>query len=322
MFLFKAKVGLLAFSSVLAIGASIANAQTVGIGTTKSGAIGQAAAGVASIVSAHSSIRMRPQPVEDTSKYLTDVDRGGLQFGVSNHSQLVSAVRGVGVSEGKRHPNLRVVTTLVPVWTGFYVRDGSGIKTVRDLKGKRVAGGYPAAPLPRLLTVGFLATASLTYDDVVIVPTANFDSHWTAFEDGKIDAFVGALGSGVIIKLEAATGKLRLLSFDNTPEALTGLRKGVPGAEIVSMPQNAKTIGLAEGPANVMQLHYTVFANNDVSNEIVYQVTKAIYENDAKLAATTVLWSEFNRGLMTRDFGVEYHPGAIRLYKEKGAWSR
>ena len=302
--------------------ASLASAQTVGIGTTKSGATGQAASGVANIVSANSPVRMRPQPVEDTSKYLTDMDHGGLEFGVANHSQLASAARGVGLSEGKPHPNLRMVATLVPVWTGFYVRDASGIKTVAELRGKRIAGGFPAAPLPKFVTAGFLATAGLTYADVINVPMANFDAHWSAFEDGKTDAFVGALGSAVINRIEAATGRLRLLSFDKTPAAVTGLQSGVPAAEIVTLPQNPKLIGLAQGPVNVMQLHYTVSANKDVSPDIVYQVTKAIYENDGKLVELAPMWSEFNRGLMTRDVGVEYHPGAVRLYREKGAWKR
>jgi TRAP transporter TAXI family solute receptor len=322
MTLINRKSVVVAIAAVLGFSASVVQAQTVAVGTTKSGATGQVAAGVSTIISKHSSVRMRPQPVDQTAKYLTSVNRGTLEFGVSNHSQLASSVRGTGVSKGKAHPNLRMVATLVPVWTGFYVRADAGISSVADLKGKRVAGGFPAAPLPRFVTSAFLATSGLSYDDVVIVPSANFASHWKAFDGGKTDAFIGALGSAVITRLQSSTGRLRLLSFENTPASVRGLQKWMSAAEIVTRKPEKNIVGLEDSNRNVMQLYYTLWANKDVAEGVTYAAAKALYENAKELSSLTPLWRNVTAKRMSRNLGVDYHPGAMKFYKEAGNWKR
>ncbi|MCY3828829.1 MAG: hypothetical protein OXF89_06815, partial [Rhodospirillaceae bacterium] len=83
-----------------------AQAQSVGIGTTKGGATAQVTAAIAKVVSAHAGLQMRPQPYANTSQYIPVVNSGKLEFAASNIFQLTFALNGTGMSEGRPNPNL------------------------------------------------------------------------------------------------------------------------------------------------------------------------------------------------------------------------
>ena len=51
-----------------------------------------------------------------------------------------------------------------------------------------------------------------------------------------------------------------------------------------------------------------------------YLVVQALYEDPEGLRITGPLWKEFTAEGMSKDVGLEYHPGAIRFYQEMGIW--
>ena len=77
-----------------------------------------------------------------------------------------------------------------------------------------------------------------------------------------------------------------------------------------------------KAPSYLMSYDYTLFSAKDVDQDLVYQVAKLMYENLDDLRATGALWAEFQGEMMAKDVGLEYHPGAIRFYKEAGLWKR
>ncbi|MCZ7564050.1 MAG: TAXI family TRAP transporter solute-binding subunit [Burkholderiales bacterium] len=158
--------------------AAAAHAQTVGVGTTKGGATAQVSAALAKVVSANSGMQMRPQPMGGTQQYIPLVNSGELEFGISNMMQAYMAFSGTGLSKGSRHDNLRLVSTLMVFRIGVFVRSDSGIKSVADLKGKRVPSEYTSAPLFHHLMTAFLANGGLEWKDVQPVPQAALAPHW------------------------------------------------------------------------------------------------------------------------------------------------
>ena len=72
---------ILTLTGVAAFLASPVAAQTVGIGTTKTGATSQVSAGIASIASKFGGMQMRPAPMAGTQKYIPAVNSGSLEFG-------------------------------------------------------------------------------------------------------------------------------------------------------------------------------------------------------------------------------------------------
>ena len=60
---------------------------------------------------------------------------------------------------------------------------------------------------------------------------------------------------------------------------------------------------------------------SDADEDFIYTVTKIIYEGRAKIAETHAAGKSINEKNVARNVGVDFHPGAIRYYKELGIWT-
>ena len=294
-------------------------AQPVGIGTTRGGATGQVSAAIAKVVSSKGELQLRTQPMAGTNQYIPSVNAGQLEFGVANIVQLTFAVEGNSLFEGHPNQDLRMVATLMPFRVGLMVPEDSDIHSVADLRGRPVPSGFRAAPLFKVVFDGFLASEGLSYEDVQQVPVSGLSQMWDLFMQGKVLTAIVTLGSAAAKQMEAALGGVRYLSFDNSPQAVAALNRHVPRAHFELMQPGPQFTGLL-APSNLLYYDYTLFAGKDVPQDMVYQVTKAMYENPADLRVAGPLWADFTTEGMSKDVGVEYHPGAIKLYKEMGIW--
>ena len=102
---------------------------------------------ISKVVSEHAGMQMRTQTMGGTQQYIPVVNAGQLEFGIGNMYQTAQAYAGIGLSEGHKYDNLRMVATLMPFRNGLLVANNSGMKKMADLKGKRIPFGYKAAPL-------------------------------------------------------------------------------------------------------------------------------------------------------------------------------
>ena len=80
--------------------ATTASAQTVGIGSTKAGAVAQITATISKAVSEHGGLQMRKQTMGGTQQYIPVVNAGELEFGISNITQYHMARTGTGLVKG------------------------------------------------------------------------------------------------------------------------------------------------------------------------------------------------------------------------------
>ena len=291
-----------------------------GIGTTKGGAAGQVAAAIAKVVSTQGDLQIRTTPMAGTKQYIPLVNAGRLEFGVANLPQVTFAVRGKSLFEGHPLPDLRMVATLMLFRLGLVVPDGSDIHSVADLRNRRVPSGFKAAPLFKVLFDGVLATDGLSYDDVERVPVSSLGQSWELFMQGKVLAVIFTIGTGALKQAEVALGGVRFLSFNDSPQALAGLQAHVPQSYF-RLIQPAPELTGVKGPTILMAYDYTLFTGKDVADDLVYYVARLMYESVDELRATGPLWAEFLGEGMSKDVGLEYHPGAVKFYKEMGLWT-
>lgn len=307
--------------ALMALSAAV-SAQSVGIGTTKGGATAQVSAGIAKIVSQYSGIQMRPQPMGGTQQYIPAVNTGEIEFGIANMMQTYMAFTGTGLSEGAKADNLRLVANMMTFETGIVVRKDSDIKSPVNFKGKRIAYGFDSSPLFHHLWGGFLANGGLTWNDVQKVPIVALAASFNAFKDGKIDAAIAAIGSGIVSELNASVpGGVRYVNMSDTPEAVQRTLKLAPRTVITEVKPRPNLVGL-EVPTKVLGFDYVLWAGSKVSDDIVYKVTKAMYEHEKELHSISALWRSHASKTMAKDQGLPYHPGAIKFYKEVGIWKR
>lgn len=297
-------------------------ADNVGVGTTKGGATATVSAGLSNVVSIYSGHQMRPQPMGGTNQYIPIVNAGELEFGISNAMQAYMAISGTGLSEGSPNENLRLAATLMTFRLGLFVRADSDIRSAADLRGKRIPSEFTASPLFRYLMEAFLTNAGLGWDDVSLVPQTALRQHWSAFAQGEIDVAIGVVGSGPIKQANAAVGGVRFLSLSTDDAAMKRTLALAPRTATQTVNPAPPFVGVEE-PIEVLTYAYLLWANKDVSNEIVHDIVKSIYENEDELRAASPLWKSHSSNTMSKSFGPEmpYHPGAIQYFKEVGIWS-
>jgi len=309
---FFSKLGVTAIFG-LALMASNASAQVVGIGTTKGGANAAIGAAIAKVVSDSAGFQMRPQKMGGTQQYLPIVNAGKLEFGLSNIMQVGMAHDATGMSKGKPNKNLRLIATLMEFRNGVIVANNSGINTLADLKGKRVPDGYASSPLFEVFKNTFLQSAGLSDSDVKLVPVVNLPKSWGAFKSGKVDMTIAAAGAGPIKGMKAAIkGGVKFIPLIDTAAA----REALPRTSFRVVAPNNKSIAL-KSPTMVNVYEYVLFANASVSDDVAYKVARAIHKNEKTLRASSPLWKTYNPKNIGKYYkGLSYHPGAVKYYQE------
>lgn len=311
----------LIISAAAAFAATAANAQTVGIGSTKSSMVAAMTTAISGVVSGKSILKMRRQVMGGTQKYIPVVNAGELEFGVSNMIQYAMAIDGRGLST-KPYKNLQLVATLMRFRTGLLVRNDSDIKTVADLKGKRLPHGFKGAPLFDAFMKGMLATAGLTYADAQHIPAVGLSQSWNLFKQGKVDAVIAGVGGGPNKDMNAKIPSgIRYLSFPTDTPAAKAAIATMPGGAFEMVKKNKPYVAIRT-PAVLIGYDFVLFAHKGVPQETVYKVSKSLVEGVKDLHAVSPVWRTFNEKRAQKDQGYAYHAGAEKLYKEKGLWTR
>jgi TRAP transporter TAXI family solute receptor len=300
----------------LLIGA--ASAQTISISTTPAGSFtNSAGAAMAKIITEDTKRRAVIQAQNQQGH--GPVDAGDADFGMSNSFDLTFFVTGTGDYEKQGpHKNIRVVGSLIPYRVAMHVRADSDIKSLKDLKGKRIAGGFNAQKTIKRIIAAHLANAGLTYKDVTEVLTPNVRTSASDFIAGKTDALFFAVGSAVVKQAAASVGGLRVLPVDTSPEAMKRTDAWLPGAYTLEVKPARNIEGISK-PTELVAFDMVFFANPKMSDDVVYDVTKALHDGKPKLAKTFRAFNLLDPSKMAKPVqGTQFHPGAIKYYKEIG----
>ncbi len=295
-----------------------ASAQNVGIATSNPGSlfhnIGTAVANAAN----ESGLNTTIQPATSPNQFIPYLNSGGIEFGVANLQEVNYAITGDAWWNGVKNPELRIVGMLMPLVEAIFVRKDSDIMSVTDLKGKAMVDGYTAQNtiLPQLDAI--YATAGMSRSDMTPVNVTSVVAGADAFMAGDAVGFIFAHGAGKVREADAAVGGLRALPVvDSSDAGLAAARKYWPTASFKKLPAGAMP-GVLEDNVYIA-FPQVVFTHAGVPDDVVYAMTKAMYEGKAAMAATFPPFKAFNPKDMKGDPGVaQFHPGALRFYKEVG----
>jgi TRAP transporter TAXI family solute receptor len=314
------RIGSLVLLSLIVIGVGTANAQTIGIMTTPPGSFTHSAgSAIAKIIVEKVGLKATVQPAG--VRAFGAVDGGLAEFSLANSSDVSLAAMGVEeYAEQGPKPNIRMAATLMPMWTALYVQKDSPIKTIKDLKGKRVPSGFHAQKGIARTMESQLANAGLTYDDVKKVPAPNAAQCAQDFANGKTDVLFFALGSAAVMEVSTKVGGLRVLPLDDSPEAIARTKKLNPQMYVSEVKPGPNMEGIS-GPTKVGTMDTVIFTHVKAPDDVIYRVIKAIYENKEDLVASFVGFRPFSVQRMSMEvYKVDFHPGAIKFYKEVGLW--
>jgi TRAP transporter TAXI family solute receptor len=306
--------------AALSLAGGAASAQTITVATTQPGSLTHSlGSAVAKIATEFAGIRTVVQPQGSSS--LLPISARVSEFGFSNSFDVVAYTSGTGEYEGRPpQKNVRVVARIFPNLSPMYVRVDSPIRSVKDLKGKRIPAGFAAQKSLLQTYKMHLSNAGLSYADVTAVLTPNVVKSADDFIAGKVDSFTFGLGAGKLKEVAAAVGPLRALPMDPDPAAIRRAQASLPTSYMmVVKPHPAFPEVLQDLPMLVYD--FTMQTHDQVADDVVYRVVKALHERHKEMVAIFPGLRRFDpKEMAIRYEGLEYHPGAIKFHKEIGQW--
>ena len=261
--------------------------------------------------------RFTAEATKGSQENIRRLDRGELDFALANSAITYFAVRGEGGWD-QSYP-MRAVMTLAPNVALFVTRDDSGIESITDLAGKRVAVG-PAGAGFEFFQQPLLAAHGMSRKDFTEVFYASQAAAVNMLSDGSAAAvFLGGAVPTASITQAAAGQEIRFVPLD--PEARVRLSDDYLFFNPATIP--AGTYRGQDQPyegLDVGSMH--LIAAADVDEELVYRVTKALYENSQAVTDRHPAGRAINAHNVVRDTGTPFHPGAVRFYREVGIWPK
>jgi TRAP transporter TAXI family solute receptor len=298
--------------------AGSAAAQTVSIVTTPAGSYtNSAGTAMAKVISDKTKIRAILQA--QAQQGMIPVAGGAAEFGMSNSFDLTFYATGSGEYEGQgANKKVRLVASLIPYRVAFHVRADSDMKSIADVKGKRIAGGFNAQKTIARITETLLANAGLGYKDMSQVLAPNVSRAAEDFTSGKTDVLFFALGSAAVKQAAATLGGVRVLPIDDSEAALKRMEALLPGSYAVTVNPSPNADGISQ-PTKVLAFDMVLCTSPDVPEAVVYEITKALHQNKEALAQTFPAFSLLQPDTMAKQVkDVDLHPGARRYYQEAG----
>ncbi|MDC1207904.1 TAXI family TRAP transporter solute-binding subunit [Litorivicinus sp.] len=299
-----------ASSAQFVIGTSGQGTATYGIGSA-----------MASVLAKDAGDQFVVQPHGGTGKIVPLVNTGKVDYSLANILEVANAVKGRGPFKGRVSENLRVVAVVYPFEVGFFVKSDSDIKTVADLKGRKVSTEYSGQKIIGILSRAVLANAGLSVADVDGVPVTNIIGNADDFSAGKTEAGFFAVGAGKMNQVAAAVGGIRFLPVINNDEAAKRMQKVVPPSYVtVTKPRKGLTGVEVDTP--LMAYDYLLYAGSHVPDSAVAKLVAAMAKNRKAMSEAYGPLTKFDPANMAKDIGLPFHPGAESYYKAQGLWKR
>jgi uncharacterized protein len=265
---------------------------------------------MANIISDETGIETNSEVSGASAENMTTLKDGNAEIAFTQTDIASYAKEGKLMFEGNVVDNVKAIGTLYPETVQIVTTAKSGIKTIADLKGKKVSVGAPGsgtfANAEQILEIHGITMKDINAKHL------SFDESTAGIQDGSIDvAFVtagtptgaveglGATEDVVILaiepdKAEELIAKYPYYAKDEVPSGVYGLTESVPTVAVLAM----------------------LVVREDLSEQLVYDITKAIFENTDKIghAKAKLIKAEY----ALNGVGIEVHPGAQKYYDEKG----
>jgi len=211
------------------------------------------------------------------------------------------------------------VRALLAVYSNYMhivAPEGSGIRSVADLKGKRVSTGAPGSGT-EIKGLRVMEAYGLTSKDLRSQERLSVAESAGALKDRKIDAFIwdGGLPTAAILDVAATPGiKIHLIPHGDAVAKMVA--KYGPLYFVGTIPK-----GLYKGVEEevpVAAVTNLLVAHERMEENLAYQITKLFLERTADLVAVHKAATEITLKSAVLGSPVPFHPGALRYFKEKG----
>jgi len=294
--------------AVVALSARPVPAQTYGFATLQPATLNHTTAtAIAKVLKEKAGLNVLVQPTAGDQVIVPMVARGEAEIGISNAMEVHD-----GLSKGFK--DLRLIAAAHALRVGFFVRKDSGIRTVADLKGKRVPYGFSAMRALEPTVRAILATAGLTEKDIKPVLVPNVIRSADDFLSGAADAFYFAFGAPKVREADVTAGGIRMTEINE--QGMAEARKIERWGYLTEVRPGPVFVGV-ESPMKVYSFDNLLFTSAKTSDDFVYKMLDTLLKNQEDLIAVQPVLREFSAAFGYKQYEVAYHPGAVKYFKER-----
>ncbi|MBI4989575.1 MAG: TAXI family TRAP transporter solute-binding subunit [Rhodocyclales bacterium] len=207
---------------------------------------------------------------------------------------------------------LRGIAAMYPNYIHLVASADSGIKSLADLKGKRVAVGAPKSGT-ELNTRAILKGAGLSYKDLGKVEYLPFGESVELMKNRQLDATLISAGLGVAAVRDLATA-VKIVVVPITADVIGKI--GDPAYQPATIPANTYN-GQTADAATVAIPNFLV-THEGVPADTVYAMTKSMFDNLDQMVAAHAAAKAIKRENAVKGMPLPLHPGAEKYYREVG----
>lgn len=304
--IFNAKTALFALAA-LGLCAGPASAQTYGFATLPPGTLNHTTAtAVAKVLKEKAGLNVLVQPTAGDQVIVPMVERGEAEIGISNAMEVHD-----GFAKGNK--DLRIIGAAHALRVGFFVRKDSPIKTISDLKGKRVPYGFSAMRALEPTVRAMLATSNLTEKDIQPVLVPNVVRSADDFASGSADAFYFAFGAPKVREVDATVGGIRVAEIDE--KGMDAARKIERWGYLTEVQPGPVFVGV-EKPMKIYSFDNLFFTSAKTPDAFVEKFLDTLFKNKDDLLAVQPALREFTPAFAYKQYDVPYHPAAVKYFKD------
>ena len=310
----------LALSLLMAPTASMAKIQFVTIGTGGvTGVYYPTGGAISRMVNKKAKVYNLKVTVESTGGSVFNINavmNGDLEFGIAQSDRQFQAVNGLKEWEGKPQKKLRAVFSIHPESITLIATDASGIKSLADLKGHRVAIGNPGSgqlgnSRDALALAGLDEKKDIKAEYLKAVEAAS------ALQDERIDAYFYTVGhpNGSIKEATAGRIKVHIVPIPDVQPLIAKYPYYAKAFIPMKFYPNATN---KEDKVPTFGVKATLVTSADISDDIVYAITKEVFDNLEAFKKLHPAYSVLTKKNMLEGLSAPIHPGAVKYYKEAG----
>ncbi|WP_244148888.1 TAXI family TRAP transporter solute-binding subunit [Desulfonatronum thioautotrophicum] len=242
------------------------------------------------------------------------LDRGAFDFAVAQSDRNFQAYHGTADWEGRPISGLRSVFSMHPETVMLVTRKDTGITTVDGLRGKRVNIGNPGSG-QRGNAEDVLRLYGLDFNTDFRAEALQQHEASRALVDRNIDAFFYTVGNpSAAIEEPAQSVDLDMVPLNS--DAIRAFVDEHPYYIMTSIP--AGTYRGIDRDIETFAVTATVVTNESVSEQVVYDMVRTVFENLDELRASHAAFRYLNPEEMLQGLSAPLHPGAERFFKEQG----
>lgn len=236
------------------------------------------------------------------------VSAGEHDIGITNADKAYAAIRGDAPYDGVQ--NISGLIGLHPSILHVVVLDGSDVNSFNDFKGKKIAAGTAGGG-----TIAFLKNILPEYGfDIEKDMTASFLSYndgMSQLSDKNLDISCVLAGYPTsAVTQTITTKKINLVPIED--EIMDTLIKKYPYYKSYTIPASLYKL---DNDATVIGVPNVLIVRDDLDEELVYQMAKALYENLTELGELNAAAKKISKETIF-DLPIKLHPGAQRFYDE------